>query len=141
MKLLFPVDGSDFALAALAKFSTMLSLFREKSELILINVQLPSSHPSELAYLGKEVEAQYYDVQSEEELTGARERLERGGFNFRIEKRVGDPADEIVSLAKAERCEMIAMGTSGRSALKNLVMGSVATKVLAASTVPVLFLK
>ena len=141
MKLWFPVDGSDFALAALAKFATMVPLFREKTELILINVQLPLPHPRALAYVGKEVVAQYYELQSEEEIAGARERLEQGGFNFRVEKRVGDPAHEIVSFAESERCEMIAMGTSGRTALKNLVMGSVATKVLASSTVPVLFLR
>ena len=141
MKLLFPVDGSDFALSALAKFATMVPLFREKTELILINVQLLLPHPRALAYVGQEVVAKYYEVQSEEELAAARERLEQGGFSFRVEKRVGDPAHEIVNFAESERCEMIAMGTSGLTALKNLVMGSVATKVLAASTVPVLFLR
>ena len=141
MKLLFPVDGSDFALAALAKFAGMVPMFREKPELVLINVQLPLPHPRALAWVGKEVVAEYYAVQSEEELAGARERLEQTGLAFRVVKRVGDPAQEIVSFAESERCEMIAMGTSGRTALKNLVMGSVATKVLAASIVPVLFLK
>jgi nucleotide-binding universal stress UspA family protein len=33
------------------------------------------------------------------------------------------------------------MGTHGHTALANLVMGSVATKVLAISRVPVLFMK
>ena len=36
---------------------------------------------------------------------------------------------------------MIAMGTHGHTALANLVMGSVATRVLARSKVPVLLLK
>jgi len=33
------------------------------------------------------------------------------------------------------------MGTHGHTALANLVMGSIATKVLASSKVPVLFMK
>ena len=37
--------------------------------------------------------------------------------------------------------DLIAMGTHGRTALTNLVLGSVATKVLACSKVPVLFLR
>jgi len=141
MKLLFPVDGSDFALMALDKLVTIVNLFSEKPELVLINVQLPLPHPRALAWVGKEVVAEYYGVQSEEELAAAPNRLDQGGFAFSVEKRVGDPAHEIVTFADSERCAMIAMGTSGRTALKNLVMGSVATKVLAASKVPVLFLK
>ena len=106
-----------------------------------MNVQLPLPHPRALAWVGKEVVAKYYEVQSEEELAEARELLKQSGLEFRVEKRVGDPAQEIVSSSESEKCQMIAMGTSGRTALKNLVMGSVATKVLAASSVPVLFLK
>lgn len=141
MKLLVPIDGSEFALAALAKLVSMVPLFREKTELVLMNVQTPLPHPDALAWVGKEVVAKYYEIQSEEELVAAREWLDQSGIAFKVEKRVGDPAQEIVDFARSERCEMIAMGTSGRTALKNLVMGSVATKVLAASTVPVLFLK
>ena len=98
-------------------------------------------YPRAIVLLGKEVVAQYYEEQSEEDLAGARERLAQIGLTFRVEKRVGDPAQEIVRFAELERCELIAMGTRGRTALENLVMGSVATKVLAASKVPVLFLK
>ena len=141
MNLLFPVDGSDCALTALDKFASIVPLFGETPELVLINVHLPLPYPRATAWAGKEAVAQYYEEQSEEALAGARKRLEQSGLTFRVEKRVGDPAQEIVSFAELEQCEMIAMGTHGRTALKNLVMGSVATKVLAVSKVPVLFLK
>ena len=141
MKLLFPVDGSDCALTALDKFASIVPLLFRTPELVLINVQLPLPYPRAIAVLGKEVVAQYYEVQSGEELAGARKRLEQSGLTFRVEKRIGDPSQEIVNFAETEQCEMIAMGTRGRTALTNLVMGSVATKVLAASKVPVLFLK
>ncbi len=85
--------------------------------------------------------AKYYEQQSYEALALARKRLEQSGHTFRAEKSVGDPAQEIVHFAEMEQCQMIAMGTHGRTAFKNLVMGSVATKVLAASKVPVLFFK
>ncbi len=141
MKLLFPVDGSDCALAALSKVAGVVALFRETPELILINVQQPLPHPRALARVGKEAVAEYYEVESEQQLAEGRKRLEKSGVAFRVEKRVGDPAQEIVTFAETEHCEMIAMGTRGRSALSNLVMGSVATEVLATSKVPVLFIK
>ena len=50
-------------------------------------------------------------------------------------------ADEIVARAAAGNYDMIAMGTHGHTALANLVMGSVATRVVATSTVPVLLMK
>lgn len=141
MKLLFPVDGSDSALTALDKFTRMVSMLIETPELVLINVQLPLPYPRAIVSLGKEVIAEYYEVESQQELAEARERLDQSGLSFSVEKRVGDPAQEIVHFAESERCELIAMGTRGRTALTNLVMGSVATKVLAASSVPVLFIK
>jgi nucleotide-binding universal stress UspA family protein len=56
-------------------------------------------------------------------------------------KKVGDPAHEIASHAGSHGYDLIVMGTHGHTALGNLVMGSVATKVLASSKVPVLFFR
>jgi nucleotide-binding universal stress UspA family protein len=50
-------------------------------------------------------------------------------------------ATGIVDAAKACGADLIAMGSHGRSGLAHLVLGSVTTKVLALSTVPVLVLK
>ena len=141
MKLLFPIDGSECALAALDRFATISHLFGKPPDLVLMNVQLPMSDPRLIDLVGQKVMAQYYAEQSEEAIAPARERLEQRGRIFRVEKQVGDPAQQTVHFAATEQCELIAMGTHGRTALKNLLMGSVATKVLAASKVPVLFLK
>ena len=63
------------------------------------------------------------------------------GIPFEVDKRVGDPADEIAERAESGQFDMIALGTHGHTALANLVMGSVATGVVARSKVPVLLLK
>ncbi len=44
-------------------------------------------------------------------------------------------------LAKAERADLILMGSHGRGTLKNLLLGSVASKVIATSTVPVMVVR
>lgn len=50
----------------------------------------------------------------------------------------GDPAHQVVKHAEKERCDLIVMGTHGRGALKHLVLGSVAEKVVRRASCPVL---
>jgi nucleotide-binding universal stress UspA family protein len=54
---------------------------------------------------------------------------------------VGDPADEIVNFADKEQCELIVMGTHGRTGFKRLLMGSVAEAVVRRAQCPVLTYK
>jgi nucleotide-binding universal stress UspA family protein len=48
------------------------------------------------------------------------------------------PAEAIVAAAKEEGCEMIVMGTHGRTGFKHLMLGSVAEQVVRAAPCPVL---
>jgi nucleotide-binding universal stress UspA family protein len=53
----------------------------------------------------------------------------------------GDPAIEMVHLAQEAHCDLIVMGTHGRTGLGRLLLGSVAEKVLRRSACPVLMVK
>ncbi len=53
----------------------------------------------------------------------------------------GDPAEEIVKLAKAENVEAIVMGTHGRSPLGRLLVGGVAAAVIREAPCTVLALR
>ena len=53
----------------------------------------------------------------------------------------GDPATEIVARAKKNSCDMIIMGTHGRTGLARLLMGSVAEQVVRKASCPVLIVK
>jgi nucleotide-binding universal stress UspA family protein len=50
----------------------------------------------------------------------------------------GDPAREILRTAKRLGCDLIVMGTHGRSGLNRLVVGSIADQVVRLATCPVL---
>jgi len=50
----------------------------------------------------------------------------------------GDPASEIVRHAKEEACDLIVVGTHGRSGIAHLVLGSVAERVVRTAHGPVL---
>jgi nucleotide-binding universal stress UspA family protein len=141
MKILVAVDGSPHAEAALAALIERIEWFRAVPQLTLLHAHLPVPYKAAAAWVGHEVVAKYYDEESEAALEPGRKLLESRGIPFEVEKCVGDPATEIVRHAVAGAFDLIVMGTHGHTALGNLVMGSVATKVLAGSKVPVLFMK
>jgi nucleotide-binding universal stress UspA family protein len=68
-------------------------------------------------------------------------RLEAKGLRVRTMLRLGMAAVEIVETATAERADLIAMATHGRSGLRRTLLGSVAEAVLRAAPVPVLMLR
>jgi nucleotide-binding universal stress UspA family protein len=53
----------------------------------------------------------------------------------------GDPATEIKALAANKKCDLIVMGTHGRTGLARLLMGSVAEYVVRKAHCPVLAVK
>lgn len=56
--------------------------------------------------------------------------LRSAGVPARALDRTGDPATEIMEVARAEKVDLIVLGSHGRSALGRLVLGSVSDKVV-----------
>jgi nucleotide-binding universal stress UspA family protein len=53
----------------------------------------------------------------------------------------GDPAAEVLRQAREERCDLVVVGTHGRTGLKRLVLGSVAARIARESACPVLVVR
>jgi nucleotide-binding universal stress UspA family protein len=53
----------------------------------------------------------------------------------------GDPVDQILAAARESQCDLIVMGTHGRTGLRRLLMGSVAEQVTRNAACPVLTVK
>jgi nucleotide-binding universal stress UspA family protein len=66
------------------------------------------------------------------------DRLSRRGLDARADVREGDPAKEILSVARTWQADLIVMGTHGRTGLQRLVLGSVAQHVISHSPCSVL---
>ncbi len=141
MKVLVAIDGSESALRALGYVFDHQDFFSANPELVLINVHLPLPQPRANSLLGSETFAKIYKEESEDALAPARALL--AGLPCHVVERqvVGQPVASIVAAATHEGCDLIVMGTHGRNALGNLLMGSVAAGVIAASPVPVLSVK
>ena len=63
------------------------------------------------------------------------------GLAVEIVLKEGDPAAQILTTSKELGCDLIVMGTHGRTGLSHLLMGSVAEKVVRKATCPVLTIK
>lgn len=77
----------------------------------------------------------------EDEETLARWRAEleaRAGLPVGARALAGDAAEEILRHAREEACDLVVVGTHGRTGLPRLVMGSVSERVARRSACPVL---
>jgi nucleotide-binding universal stress UspA family protein len=72
------------------------------------------------------------------------ELCSQGGAPVALQARIAEDltaSDGIVQMAKDEGADLIVMGSHGRTGLAKLMVGSVAAKVLAAASVPVLIVR
>lgn len=141
MKILFAVDGSSPALAALDALLARIDWFAGQPSLDIVHVHPELPYPGATSWVGRENVQKYYDDESRQVLEPAVARAKGRGIAAKNVTLVGDPALEIARLAESGGYDLIGMGTRGHTALANLVMGSVATKVVAIAKVPVLLLR
>lgn len=79
--------------------------------------------------------------QDREYLIALEQELRAEGFEVSSVLAMGEPATEIIKLARAEPVELIAMSTHGHRFISDLLYGSTADKVRHQVDVPVLLLK
>jgi nucleotide-binding universal stress UspA family protein len=141
MKILIPIDGSENALRAVRQVLDNRGWYREALEIHLVNVQLPVASGAVRMFIPQDQLREYYDDEGQKALQAAKDLLQQSGVPFHCRVGVGDPAPTIVHYCTEQGCELIAMGTRGLGALGNVLIGSIATKVIHLAHVPVLLVK
>jgi nucleotide-binding universal stress UspA family protein len=134
-KILFPTDFSTCSDAGLAQAT---ALARDAgARLLIVHVEEPPA-----AYGGGEM---YYGIMEPDNtaLVKMLEAVVPDDPTVAYEHRLlsGDPATRIVELAEEEHCDLIVLGTHGRTGFKRLLMGSVAEAVVRRAKCPVLTFK
>jgi nucleotide-binding universal stress UspA family protein len=140
MKILLAVDGSSYTKKMLAYLTTHDELFGAKNDYSVLTVQ-PALPARARAAVGKEVVDSYYSEESEKVIAPVSRFLTRHGINARSNWKVGPAGATIAKFADAGKFDLVIMGSHGHGTLGNLVMGSVATQVLANSQVPLLLVR
>ncbi len=140
MKILLAVDGSRYTKKMLAYLATHEELFTASNDYTVLTVQ-PQIPNRARAALGKAVVEDYYADESEKVIGPVCKFLERHGRSAKSIWKVGHIGETIAKVAESGRYDMVIMGSHGHGTLFNLVLGSVATQVLASCTVPVLLVR
>ncbi len=142
MKMLLAVDGSKYSLDAVKCLIEHADWYRDKPEVELLFVHAPVPKlPGMSKVVGKNQIQRYYAEEGAAALAEAKKLLERAGIRYHATLLVGQAADAIVKHAARTRCDMIFIGTHGRTAAGNMLLGSIATKVLHLATVPVMLVR
>lgn len=140
MKILLPVDGSEHAVRA-AKHLVALLQGCASHEVLLLNVQEPIDAPEIRSHMrASEIEAMQ-ETHGGDALATVRAVLDKAGIAYTPTVLIGDIAETIVQFAADQGCEKIVMGTRGLGALQGVLMGSVTTRVLHLTDLPVTLVK
>lgn len=142
MRLLIPVDGSAPANRAVAH-AIRMAHDRPNAEIILVNVQdretLDVSDIS--AVMTVEADGATAERQSKKALRRAVSLCRKAEVRFETRAEIGPIAETIDRVARDVGADKIVMGTRGLGALGSLVLGSIATKVVHLSRIPVTLIK
>ena len=140
-KILLPVDGSEGSSNAARHVAHFAAMMLQGVEVHLLNVQPPGDDWMVRRMIKAEELAALEKDWGEAAIEPARSILEAAGVSCQTHIVQGEVAQTIAHLAQELGCDQIMMGSHGRSALGDLLLGSVAVKVLHLSSVPVTLVK
>jgi nucleotide-binding universal stress UspA family protein len=142
-RILVATDGSAAATAAARQAVALAKALGSSIEALAATgpFELPENYePSPLLPIREYIEATRHEAMRR--LEAVERACSRSGVPCRT-THVGtrEPAQAIVEHAVARKCDLIIMGSHGRGSMKQLLLGSVASKVLSTCTLPVLVIR
>ena len=146
-RILAAVDGSAPSIRAVVFAADLASKYSAELILLTVGRDLSVELTSELeTYFRQEhIDAPlsgWRSAHAESVLADARLEAEaKGTKQISTRSSIGDAAEEIIGAAKDERADLIVMGSRGYGRLAGLLLGSVAQKVLAHASCPVLIVR
>ncbi|MBE0431389.1 MAG: universal stress protein [Dehalococcoidia bacterium] len=148
-KILVPLDGSKLAECALPHAEELAKRF-EAQELLLVSAtervtrQTRAPEAGELYHAaGPEVTVTFgkKEMQAQRYLRRVAKKVKAEGIKVRTDVLCWPPAESIAEYAARSEADLIVMSSHGRSGVSRWAHGSIASKVLQLSCVPVMVIK
>ena len=141
MRLRRILHPTDFSPASRRAFAEAIALAKStRARLLVLHVQstiVPMVEPYAAATVYEDVQ-RAGRVWAKKQLDRLVDRARRAGARAEALLMEGAPSETIVRAARARRADMIVVGTHGRTGLAKFLVGSVASRVVATATCPVL---
>lgn len=138
-RILVPVDGSDCALRALGYAAARAR--ESKAEVHALHVEPPPHYHEARIYAMREDIAKVHQEACQRVLKEATDLLERDGIAHAAHMAGGEIAHTIADFAQQQKFDEIVMGTRGMTALGQILLGSVASRVVHFVKIPVTLVK
>jgi nucleotide-binding universal stress UspA family protein len=136
-RILLPVDGSRHSDAA-ADMAISIAT-GDNASVVLLHVRKPV--PTGLGQPNADELLDHLTRGAEAVMEHYRGRLDAANVDYTDLVVGGDVGETITNVAKVEKCDLIVMGSKGKSGLEGLILGSATHKVLHATEMPVLVVK
>lgn len=141
MKILIAVDGSDYTKRMLAYLAAHEELFGgNRHEYTIVHGVLAVPHRA-AAFAGPKLVREFYEADAEDVFRPIRAFFAQQGVEATFVHTIGHAAESIARMADEGKFDLLVMGSRGHSEVMNLVLGSMVTKVLAKTSVPVLLIR
>jgi nucleotide-binding universal stress UspA family protein len=142
-KILFPTDFSDVSKKAL-NFITQLKDAGAKEVVVLYVID--EREIEHIAHL-PEIEIDPVEVEkrrkqgAQDEMKPIEEELKASGLSVKTLIKKGIPLRDILKTEEEEKVSLVVLGSHGKSAVTEMLLGSVSEKVIRKSTKPVLVVR
>lgn len=140
MNILLAVDGSPYTKKMLAYLATHSEIFGPQNTFTVFTA-VAALPPRARSAVGADVARSYYRDEAGKVDAPVLKFLARHGIQAHVIHEVGAAGELIAQTASKGGFDLVIMGSHGHGALGSLVMGSVATRVLAQCKVPVLLVR
>jgi nucleotide-binding universal stress UspA family protein len=132
--------ATDFSATSRRALDTAMALAKsQKAKLTIMHVLapivlVPEQYLDAVTMDRLQKEARQWSTR---QLAGVATRAKKAGVRASVLLREGDAADQIVRACRSTKSDLIVMGTHGRRGLQKLFLGSVAERVVATASCPV----
>jgi len=140
MKILLAVDGSVYTKHMLAYLAANDDLFGAKPEYHAITVVAPVP-PHVTHFVDNATIEKYYADEANRVLEPVQAFAVQNQWNLAAIQCVGHAGDVIAEAAISGKFDLLVMGSHGHSSLVNLLLGSVAARVMALCKTPVMIIR
>jgi len=138
-RILVPVDGSDNSYRALDAALFLSEKLGSNITVLHVMEEVPITHIESQKLLSELLEN--YKKENQDILSKCSEIARKKGLTINTILLQGNPASIILDFSKKEKYDIVIMGSRGMGKFKEIILGSVSSKIVHHSSCPVMLIR